>query len=72
MPELGKGLVEIGKDFRAPCSALAAPHRDCFNPVWSLAWLKVETGTDVFVGAQKLHILEVEGSPQICADAIRG
>lgn len=72
MPELGKGLVEIGKDFLAPCSALAAPHCDCFNPVWSLAWLEVEAGTDVFVGAQKLHILEVEGSPQISADAIRG
>lgn len=27
--EMGKDLVEIGKDFLAPCSALAPPHCDC-------------------------------------------
>lgn len=49
MLEVGKDLVEIGKDFLAPCSALAPPHCDCFRPVWCLAWLEVEAGTDVFV-----------------------
>lgn len=64
MLKMGKDLVEIGEDFLAPCSALAPPYCDCFNPVGSLAWLEVEAGTDVFVGAQKLHVLGVEGPPR--------
>lgn len=36
----------------------------CFKPVWSLAWLKVETGTDVFVVCRSCTFWGWRGPPQ--------
>lgn len=36
----------------------------CFKPVWSLAWLKVEAGTDVFVVCRSCTFWGWRGPPQ--------
>lgn len=67
MLEMGKDLVEIGKDFLAPCSSLAPPHCDCgvFQACLVLGLARGRGRYRRVCGAQKLHVLGVEGSPQV-------
>lgn len=60
-------MLEMGKDFLAPCSALASPHCNC-RVFQACLVLGLAQGRDRYrrvCGVQKLHILGVEGSPPV-------